>query len=289
MKRNANGFLVPDLVRTAKVGNSTITIKEVIVPANYLSPKNGKPLKLNQKLNGGTGIPKGITIHNTPDGVPSKGTNIAEQYCRATYNDNMFGALPTFYVYKNEIWQLLNEYEIGYHAGMGLTNRINSHRPGVMINGNLDTIAIECIGNSAESENSTALLTAYLCNKYKLDPLLDIYTHNYWMKLPDKIVQGASKNCPLYILPHWSTFLAAVLRYSEKPAPVPTPAPAPVPKALPFPDVKADAWYAEAITALKAAGIVNGYPDGTVKPEATATRAEIFKIAYEVLKLMQSK
>ena len=37
-----------------------------------------------------------------------------------------------------------------------------------------------------------------------------LYTHNHWAGRPDKIVQGARKNCPLYILPHWAEFKAKV-------------------------------------------------------------------------------
>ena len=51
--------------------------------------------------------------------------------------------------------------------------------------------------------------------------------------------------------------------------------PAPTPSVQAFPDVPASAWYAEAVNELAARGIVNGYPDGSFKPEQTATRAEV--------------
>lgn len=60
--------------------------------------------------------------------------------------------------------------------------------------------------------------------------------------------------------------------------------PAPTPDAKPFPDVPASAWYAEAVNELAARGIVNGYPDGTFKPEQTATRAEVAVMLYRALK-----
>lgn len=60
--------------------------------------------------------------------------------------------------------------------------------------------------------------------------------------------------------------------------------PAPTPDAKPFPDVPASAWYAEAVNGLSARGIVNGYPDGSFKPEQTATRAEVAVMLYRALK-----
>lgn len=63
---------------------------------------------------------------------------------------------------------------------------------------------------------------------------------------------------------------------------LPKPSPEPTKS---FPDVK-DAWYTEAITALKDKGIINGYPDGTFKPEQNCTRAETAKMIFEVVKLL---
>ncbi|HBL40500.1 MAG TPA: hypothetical protein DDY98_02595 [Ruminococcaceae bacterium] len=54
------------------------------------------------------------------------------------------------------------------------------------------------------SEDTTANLVAYLCKKYGLDPKTDVYTHKYFYP---------KKNCPAYILPHWSTFLSTVQKY----------------------------------------------------------------------------
>ena len=49
------------------------------------------------------------------------------------------------------------------------------------------------------------LLAALLLKKHGLS-VNELYTHNHWMGHPDSIVQGARKNCPLYILPHWAQF-----------------------------------------------------------------------------------
>lgn len=227
-------ILKPDRIRAEKVGNVTITIKEKIIPDSFRAPKRvasyiGKddPMKPRAKI-GGDGKPRGITVHNTPEIRVPNNTTPAEQYVRATYNGNMAGAVVHFYVYKTDIWQELLETEQGWHAGDGSSRRPSVHA-GKYIGGNLDTIAIECIGSSAETEAAAALLIAYLLVKYKLD-VSDVYTHNFFMGLPNSIVRGARKNCPVYILPHLGQFIYAVkTAYNAaknppavKPAPVPT-------------------------------------------------------------------
>ena len=60
---------------------------------------------------------------------------------------------------------------------------------------------------------------------------------------------------------------------------VPEPAPetgaGDTPSAQSFPDVSGSAWYAGAVSALAAQGILNGYPDGTFRPDRPASRAEV--------------
>lgn len=206
-------FLTPDKVFTAKVGNSSITVKVKITPDGARATKDicsyvkkGDLVKPNAKLNNGTGKPKGITVHNTKNISVASGTNPAEQYARATYpNGNMGGIAVHYWVYKGEIWQQLADDERGWHATDGSSRR-SSQRAGETIGGNLDTISIECIetGSDAESEDTTAKLVAYLLDKHGLSPDTDIYTHNYFY-------QG--KYCPAYILPHWGDFLAKCKAY----------------------------------------------------------------------------
>ena len=100
--------------------------------------------------------------------------------------------------------RICGEDERGWHAADGSTRRKSQRTDGSTIGGNLDTIAIECIGNRALSEDTTAKLVAYLCKKYGLDPKTDVYTHKYFYP---------KKNCPVYILPHWNTFLSNVQKY----------------------------------------------------------------------------
>src|SRR5699024_6325220 len=41
-----------------------------------------------------------------------------------------------------------------------------------------------------------------------------------------------------------------------------------------YEDVSENAWYADFIDAAVDLGLIKGYPDGTIRPEATITRAE---------------
>lgn len=234
-------YLMPDKVRTEKIGNATITIKEKVIPGSAKANKDvaghvkkGQPMKPSKQLDKGKGKPTAITVHNTGDIKTPSATNPAEQYTRATWpNCNMGGVVVHFYVYKNEIWQNLLESERGWHAADGSSRRTD-HR-GKQTGGNLDTIAIECIGPEAQTEDTTAKLTAYLCKKYNLEPSRDVYTHNFWMYGKDELIQGARKNCPIYILPHWPTFLSRVSGYLEAPAPTPPPTSDPSPSPSPSP------------------------------------------------------
>lgn len=211
-------FLTHDKIKTISIAGETLTINVKIIPDSMRAPKDvasyckkGDPMKPCRKLNDGTGKPKGITIHNTDDIVAASGTNAAEQYTRATYNGNMSGVVVHYYVWHSEIWQNLDDTEQGWHAADGGSRR-KDHRGG-QTGGNVDNIAIECIGADAETEETVAKLTAYLCKTYGLDPTRDVYTHNYWMYGEDKKFSGVRKNCPEYILPHWGEFLARVGLY----------------------------------------------------------------------------
>jgi len=204
-------FLSPDKIRTEKVGKKTVTIKEKIIPDSAVATRVvasyvniGDKMKPCKKL--ADGLPLGITIHNTNDITVNPATTPAEQYTRATWPEQyMGGAVVHFYVYKDDVWQNLSETEQGWHAG-DKGNRRKGKR-GTLIGGNLDTIAIECIGSDPETEETGALLIAYLCKKYSLDPELDVYSHNYFMHGKDEIVRMAYKNCPYYILPHFKDFI----------------------------------------------------------------------------------
>lgn len=145
----------------------------------------------------------GITVHNT-DKISVSGTTMSEQYTRATYNGNMGDVRVHFYVDETEAWQNLPLELAGWHAADGNGN------------GNMKTIAIECImdgSGSAEdkkAEDNCARLVAWLLDKYKLSDSA-IYSHSHWY---------SGKTCPIFILPHWDTFTKKCISYRVKDLPV---------------------------------------------------------------------
>lgn len=213
-----------------KSNNKTIAVYQKIVPDTFRATKDvasyalkGQPIKPCRPMR--TGKILGITIHNTGD-IPKPLAGIksaAEQYVLATYNGNMGGSMVHYYVSPNVVWQLLSDNEQGWHSGSGNATKIGNR--GTAIGGNVDTIAIECVSNSAGAEETTAILAAYLCDKYGLDPMRDIYTHKFW----------SGKQCPIWILPKWGSFLNKIKSYTQTqsvaiPVPTPTPIPQPVNK-----------------------------------------------------------
>ena len=56
-----------------------------------------------------------------------------------------------------------------------------------------------------------------------------------------------------------------------------------------YTDVAFDAWYTTAVSTMTKAGIVDGYPDGTFRPDAPITRAEMAKIISLFAKLDKSE
>lgn len=194
--------LTPDATRT----EHGLVINEKIIPWGAVWPKDsgaykkGAQYKADRLLSGGTGKVKGVTIHNTSD--LKNVEEDAEQYTRATWpNANMNDARVHYYVDDINAWQNLREDEVGWHAGDGRK----------ATGGNETTLSIEIIMDGSGSkedlkaEENGVLLAALLLKKHGLS-VNELYTHNHWMGHPDSIVQGARKNCPLYILPHWAQF-----------------------------------------------------------------------------------
>lgn len=189
-----------------------VTVKQVIIPDTMVAPKyvaswckQGWKMKPCREFT--LGKPLGITVHNTVNINAASGTNPAEQYCRATYNGNMRGVVVHFYIWHNEVWQMLNLNERGWHARDGSTRK-GGHKNQVM-GGNVDTIAMELIGPDTETEQTAQKLIGGLCSMFNLTKD-DIYTHNWWMWHTDKYYPKGDKNCPYYILPHWQEFLDGI-------------------------------------------------------------------------------
>lgn len=203
-------FLSPDNVRY----DNGVKICEKLIPdsavwnrdyteAGYTYRK-GTQYKANRALS----AINGVTIHNTGRIKVPSGTTMAEQYTRATYpNCNMGSVRVHYYVDENEAWQNLDEGEVGWHAADG------NYGPG-----NSTTIAIEIImdGTGAEynriAEDNGARLCAAILKRHGLNENA-VYQHHDWY---------ARKDCPAYIRPHWSAFLALVRQYLNDDAQVPS-------------------------------------------------------------------
>lgn len=147
--------------------------------------------------------PIGITVHNTEAISVSSSTTPAEQYTRATVGDRMKDVRVHFYVDDVCAWQNLPLSLSGWHAADGSGN------------GNSKTIAIEVIGDSAKAEANAVKLTAYLLKQYGLNADSNLFTHTHWLNVMDgksgtidylNTAHNSHKMCPIYILPHWSTF-----------------------------------------------------------------------------------
>lgn len=135
---------------------------------------------------------KGITIHNT-DYISDSVIN-SRQYALSTWLQNMGDARVHYYICKDQCWQLLEDNEVGWHAGTGGWGA-----------GNIDTISIEIIMKNEDDIKAMhrgAYLTAYLLKKYNL-PVSAIYTHKHWN----------GKQCPIFLLPQWEHFITVVERY----------------------------------------------------------------------------
>ena len=200
-------FLKPDRTTEAVIAGRTLIIKEKIIPDSARARRDvaswcrkGEAMKPCKKLGEGSGMPRGVVIHNTDDIRTSSQTNPAEQYTRATWpNCHMSGAVVHFYVWKDEIWQNLALDERGWHAGDASSRRPDATGNG-SVGGNLDCIAIECIGKDPASESTAAALAAWLLKRFGLG-IENLYTHKYFCP---------AKNCPEYILPHWDEFKKSV-------------------------------------------------------------------------------
>ena len=62
----------------------------------------------------------------------------------------------------------------------------------------------------------------------------------------------------------------------------------PKPKKAPFTDTPLGEWYTEYLSAAKAKKIINGYTDGSFKPESPVNLAESLKMYFEAIKSVNS-
>lgn len=185
-----------------------------------------------------TGKPQWVTIHNTDD--LKNVDDDAEQYTRATYNENMGSVRVHFYVDDLGAWQNLKAgtgqrndpvggAEVSWHSGDGTS----------ATGGNQTSLSIECIMNDnsthdARAKDNTARLAAWLLwkNGLGIDKLV---THTYWVnksagkaftdvdKQCTNLIAG-KKWCPTYIfassnpsvaLKNWKAFKSIVKGYLD--------------------------------------------------------------------------
>ena len=227
-----------------------VTVKEKIIPdgtrwkdaakAKAAGFSANSLYKKQVKLNGGSGVPLFVTIHNTDD--LDNVQDDAEQYTRATHNENMKSVRVHFYVDDLGAWQDLKagtgltpndpkgSAEVSWHAGDG----------SVADGGNMNSLSIECIMNDtaehdAKARDNAARLAAWLMWFYDL-PIDRLVTHTYWVSkaagktFADSDTQCCNpikgeKWCPTYIfgsntvstaLKNWKAFKALVKSYMDK-------------------------------------------------------------------------
>ena len=182
-------FLTPD--RT--VCEYGLTIREKLITAG-----SGVRYYSGRKLNTKDHKPAYVTIHNTPDINEAAGTNDAEQYARATYNNNMGDVVVHYYIDETDCWHILADDTVGWHAADGVNGP-----------GNTQSVAVEIVmdgsGDAGDkgAEDRGALLAAILLHRYGLG-IDRLKTHRDWYP---------KKYCPAYILPHWGAFVGKVKAY----------------------------------------------------------------------------
>jgi hypothetical protein len=196
--------------------DSTISMGGVTV--NYYPLTVHNPNKIAMPSASMAGKIIGVTVHNTEWISVASNTTPAEQYTRATVNGNMKDVRVHYYVDDTCAWQNLPLTLTGWHAADGSGN------------GNMRTIAIECImsGNGSatdkKSEDNAARIAAELLKTYGLT-IDNLYTHTHWLNVRDgykgttdylnTLKRQNVKYCPAFILPHWAEFKAKVEAYMK--------------------------------------------------------------------------
>lgn len=225
-----------------------VTVREKIIPDGTRWKDGAKAaacgfsqgsLYKKQKPLCGTGKAKSVTVHNTDD-LP-KVLDDAEQYVRATYNENMKEIRVHFYVDEQGAWQEMKagtgmtpndpegSAEVTWHAGDGSTAD----------GGNMTSLSMEIImkdnaENDAKAMDNGARLAAWLLLQHGLT-IDDLVTHTYWVnkKAGKKFANvdeqcctpvPGKKWCPAYIfgssnkdtaLKNWKKFKALVKSYLD--------------------------------------------------------------------------
>lgn len=154
-----------------------------------------KLIQINTAARSGYALkPKYITVHNTANtGVGADAENHAIYMQGSGKNST---ASYHYVVDDKEIYRLLPDNEVAWHAGDGEYGTGNRQSLAIEICENVD-------GNLLNATNNAVELTAYLMKLYNI-PLCNVVQHNYW----------SGKNCPNRIRKgepyNWQTFLNKV-------------------------------------------------------------------------------
>jgi cell wall-associated NlpC family hydrolase len=97
------------------------------------------------------------------------------------------------------------------------------------------------------------------------------------------VVPTPSASATVMVSPSPSPSIAPLASSTASTTPSPSISPSSTPKTATFADVSTSSKAYEAIEKLAAAGIINGYEDGTFRPNASVTRAELLKMIYKAL------
>ena len=257
--------------------------------------------KKQRKLTGDTGTVQWITIHNTND--LNNVEDDAEQYTRATYNENMGSARVHLYIDDIGGWQNLRmgsglsssdpngSAEVGWHAGDG----------SVADGGNMTSIGIEVIMNDnaehdAKAYDNSARITAWLLYKHNL-PVSRVVTHTYWVNKSvgkhfddvDKQCTSPIQNmkwCPTYIfkswnpdtaIQNWKAYKSLVQKYLDELRKTDEGKSATVVK-----DNTPAYWAKEAVDFATQNGILYGDDKGDYQLRKTCTRQEMLVFLYRL-------
>lgn len=154
-----------------------------------------KLIQINTAARSGYALtPKYLTIHNT--GNPKAGAD-AENHAIFMQGSGKDSTASYHYVVDDkEIYRLLPDNEVAWHAGDGENGPGNRQSLAIEICENVD-------GNLLNATNNAVELTVYLMKTYNI-PLSNVVQHNYW----------SGKNCPNRIRKgepyNWQTFLNKV-------------------------------------------------------------------------------
>lgn len=194
--------------------------------------------------------PTHITVHETAN--TSKGAN-AEMHAR--YLENGAGGRTVSWHYTVDdietIQHLLTNI-VGWHCGDGYNGKGNRHSIGIEICVNED-------GDFEQAKRNAQELIRHLMNEHNI-PLSNVVPHKHW----------SGKDCPRNLLDGWSAFKDDLKDVSSQ-------------------DDTKGHWAEKSIQKAKQNGIINGYSDGSFRPNETVTRAELSVILDRLGLLKEDK